>query len=225
MSKKAQSETKMDGQTSNPDVPPPVETETTSGTVPIDDVEMMRRRVFALARDLNPLELLTLVVFGLSCKRPNDVLTDRLTRAELRRSLGERVAEWDSEVDERDGIPRTLTGWQVESSFDEVVEKVRSGQLDFSRNSMEVYLTPNLERDKRREINPPNENNNRVLEMPNRSVNEQVLSTGQSIGRFRDPISFTQDEDESGAHYVPNSSKNNDQPPLFDNMPTPLCNV
>ncbi|KAK0160240.1 hypothetical protein PV328_007668 [Microctonus aethiopoides] len=219
--KQTQIETNMDKQTDNPDVPPPVETETASGTILIDEVEMMRRRVSALARDLSPLELLTtLDVFGLSCKGSNDVLMDRLTRAELRRSVGGRAVEWDSEVDERDGIPRTVTGWQVEPSFDEVIEKVRSGILDNSRNSIEIFPAIN----KRQENKLPIDNNNRELQIRNRSVNERVLSTGQSIGRFRDPISFSQDENESGAHYMPNLSGNNDQPPLFENIPNPHRN-
>ncbi|KAK0073771.1 hypothetical protein PV326_013082 [Microctonus aethiopoides] len=211
----------MDSQTNDPVIPPPVEVENASGTIPIDEVEMMRRRVSAQARELTPIELLTTMdVFGLSCKGTTDILTDRLVRAELRKSMGEQVAEWIPEVDERDGPPRTVTGLHIEPSFDEVIEKARSGQLDISRNSAQVGPAPNREQNRRREFNPVSENNIRESESINRFENIQILPSGQSMGRFRDPISFSQDEEELGAQYMPTTSGYNNQTPLSGTNPT-----
>ncbi|KAK0071981.1 hypothetical protein PV326_000605, partial [Microctonus aethiopoides] len=205
--KNSQSEPDMDSQTNNPVTLPPVEAETASGTIPVDDVELMRRRVAALARELEPWEMIiTLDAMGLSCKGSNEVLTDRLVRAELIRSHGGEASEWDPEVDERDGVPRTLTGWQLEQSVDEIIEKVRSGQLNISRNSIDTG--PNREVNRRRECNPINENN-------------LALPSGQSMGRFRDPISFSQDEEELGAQYVPTTSSYPNQVPVSGVAPTP----
>ncbi|KAK0072538.1 hypothetical protein PV325_011234, partial [Microctonus aethiopoides] len=209
--KNSQSESNMDSQTNNPVILPPVEAETASGTIPVDEVELMRRRVSALARELNPWELVTtLDAMGLNCKGPNDVLTDRLVRAELIRSHGGGVSEWDPEVDEREGAPRTLTGWQAEPSVDEIVEKVRLGLLDISRNSVETGPAPNREQNRRRELEPINQ-----------FENNQALPSGQSMGRFRDPISFSQDEEELGAQYAPTTSGYSNQAPVSGTTPTP----
>ncbi|KAK0071663.1 hypothetical protein PV325_012533, partial [Microctonus aethiopoides] len=221
-SKNNQPETNMDHQPNNSVIPPPVEIETASGTTPIDEVEMMRRRVSALARELTPIQLLTtLDVFGLSCQGPTDVLMDRLVRAELRKTVGEQVTEWNPEVDERNGMPRTVAGWQGEPSFDEVIEKARSGQLDISRSSAQVGPVTNREQNRRREFNPGNENNVAEPELVNRFENIQVLPSGQSMGRFQDPISFSQDEEELGAQYVPTISGYPNQAPLSGIAPTP----
>ncbi|KAK0073462.1 hypothetical protein PV325_009696, partial [Microctonus aethiopoides] len=220
--KDSQAETNMDSQANNPVLPPPVEIENASGTTPIDEVEMMRRRVSAQARELTPIQLLTtLDVFGLSCQGPTDVLMDRLVRAELRKTVGEQVADWNPEVDERNGMPRTVAGWQGEPSFDEVIEKARSGQLDISRSSAQVGPVPNREQNRRREFNPGNENNVAESELINRFENIQVLPSGQSMGRFRDPISFSQDEEELGAQYVPTTSSYPNQVPVSGVAPTP----
>ncbi|KAK0071843.1 hypothetical protein PV325_012290, partial [Microctonus aethiopoides] len=108
MGKKTQTEPRVEGQ-NNPDAPLPTETETASGPAPINEVELMRRRVAELARDLDPMHIITVLdARGLSSAGPNDTLTNRLVRSELRKAFGGDVTDWNPEVDERYGAPKTM---------------------------------------------------------------------------------------------------------------------
>lgn len=213
MGKKSQPEPSTDDQMNNPDLPPRAETETASETVPIDEVELMRIRVSALARDLTPWELIsTLDVKGLNSSGRNDTLTDRLTRAELRRVHGDGAAEWDPQVDEREGIPRTISGWREELSVDEIIEELRSARLNTSHNVMRTgrsaIRTDLMPRDQggRREMNTQPAGGANEFDLSNRFVNRPTLPSGQSMGWFQDPISFNQSDHESGI---------NDRPPHY----------
>ncbi|KAK0177061.1 hypothetical protein PV328_001142 [Microctonus aethiopoides] len=80
MGKKTQTEPRAEEQ-NNPDAPLPIETETASGPAHINEVELMRRRVAELARDLDPMHIITVLdARGLSSAGPNDTLTNRLVR-------------------------------------------------------------------------------------------------------------------------------------------------
>ncbi|KAK0169263.1 hypothetical protein PV327_011680, partial [Microctonus hyperodae] len=154
-----------------------------------------KRHVATLARDLDPMEIITLLdVKGLNCRGSKEILNDRLIRFELRRVHGEEAAEWSPREDERSGIPRTCSGWQAEPSVDELVEDLRSLRLNTSRNISEM-AADNIG------SNRHPENCGNELEISNRVELRSHLPTGQSVGPYRDPISFEQSEDESSAQH------------------------
>ncbi|KAK0156822.1 hypothetical protein PV327_011591, partial [Microctonus hyperodae] len=177
MGKKSQAETDGENASANPNPQVTAEINTGQGATQINEVESMRRRVAALARELNPLEIITtLDMKGLSCRGPNDTLTDRLVRAELRKAFGDDAAEWDVEEDERDGLPNTRAGWQNEPSLDEIVEGIRTTRLNNSQ-----ILT---DRHPRGQEARPSDS----------LIRQSMLPTGQSMGPYNDPISFRRDE-------------------------------
>ncbi|KAK0156919.1 hypothetical protein PV327_011527, partial [Microctonus hyperodae] len=194
----------------DPDFPPLNENNNpNSGVIPINEIEKTKRRVAALARDLDPMEIITLLdVKGLNCRGSKEILNDRLIRFELRREHGEGAAEWSRSEDERSGIPRTCSGWQAEPSVDELVEDLRSSRLNASRSVSEM-ATSNI-RSNRQESNKNRhpESYGNELETSNRFELRTNLPTGQSIGPYRDPILFEPSEDESSAQCQINPSGN-----------------
>ncbi|KAK0070797.1 hypothetical protein PV325_014050, partial [Microctonus aethiopoides] len=72
MGKKTQIEPRAEEQ-NNPDAPPTTETGTASGPVHINEVELMRRKVAELARDLNPMEIVTVLDTRGLTRKPSEV--------------------------------------------------------------------------------------------------------------------------------------------------------
>ncbi|KAK0169686.1 hypothetical protein PV327_011444, partial [Microctonus hyperodae] len=155
----------------DPDFPPLNNNNyTNSGAIPIDEIEKTKRRVVALARELNPIEIITILdVRGLSCRGSNETLNDRLIRSESRREHGEGAAEWDPKEDERSGTPRTCSGWQAEPSVDELIEELRYSPLDSSRSINEMAVdNTGLNRKQDNHANRHPENYGNELETSNR---------------------------------------------------------
>ncbi|KAK0075569.1 hypothetical protein PV325_006729 [Microctonus aethiopoides] len=186
------------------------EPQTASGTVHIDEVELMRRKVAELARDLNPIEIVTVLdAKGLSRAGPNDTLTNRLVRSELRKAIGGDATDWNPEVVERYGAPKTMVGWReylsVDAIVNELTDEIRSIRLNISRNQ----TTGPLSRDHtRRDVTTQPTGGASEFNLPNRSTNRPTIPSGQSMGPYQDAISFGSSENESGAHYCPPPSGN-----------------
>ncbi|KAK0166667.1 hypothetical protein PV327_004159 [Microctonus hyperodae] len=167
MGKKSRGGSQINLRDEDPDLPL-LNDNTNSGIVPISAVERMRRRVTALVRDLNPLEIITILgVRSLSFRGSSDTLNNRLVRYELRREYGDGAAEWDPRVDEKNSTPRTWSGWQAEQAIDELIKEVRSFRLDTSRDVINATANnPGLNR--RQEVNARTENYGNELKLLNR---------------------------------------------------------
>ncbi|KAK0156761.1 hypothetical protein PV328_012345, partial [Microctonus aethiopoides] len=174
--------------------PSPMVDEPNSGTIPIDEREQIRRNSTKFARELDPYDIVALLdLRGLNSKGSMDVLVDRLVRYELCRNFGEDAADWDPREDDRDGVPRTRVGWQGELSMDEALLEVRSNR----NNSLNARSNDSIQEQnrQRQKITPSAAGTNRIV--------DQMLPTGQSMGPYKDPMSFTQNEADLSIYYVP----------------------